>query len=281
MDSRNRFSRKAATRAPGGATPPQKLLMRRMFHQCTQEALPTLPGHSGLWGDLLAGTGGPIYACEMRAARDPETSLRSHWEAIFASKDPAQVSWYQREAGDSLEMIEKLGVSPVAPVIDVGGGESRLVDGLLARDFSDVSVLDISERALSMARKRLGAEKAVTWLHEDLLQWTPPRTFALWHDRAVFHFFTNESDRQRYLEVLNRATAPGSHVIIATFAPEGPDHCSSLPVSRYDPKDLADMLGADFDPLITQHREHLTPRGVIQPFSWLAARKLGVEPGET
>ncbi|MGH2771697.1 MAG: class I SAM-dependent methyltransferase [Actinomycetota bacterium] len=211
----------------------------------------------------------------MRSEQGPETSLRSHWEAIFASRDPKQVSWYQREAGDSLELIEKLGVAPEAPVIDVGGGESRLVDGLLPRGFSDVSVLDISERALSMARERLGPEQAVTWLHEDLLQWRPPRTYALWHDRAVFHFFTKEDHRQRYLEVLKRATAPGGHVIIATFAPEGPDHCSNLPVSRYNPQDLAQMLGADYDPLIMQHREHVTPGGAVQPFSWLAARRRG------
>lgn len=175
-------------------------------------------------------------------------------------------------------LFERGGVASTDSVVDVGGGASVLVDDLLARGFMDLTVLDISASALLLARQRLGASaSAVTWLTEDLLRWTPARTFDAWHDRAVLHFLTDRRDRNQYCSVLESATAPGSLAIIAAFAPDGPDRCSGLPVQRYGVESIRALLGPQWS-LVSDDREvHTTPSGAAQPFTWAAFRRVTVE----
>jgi trans-aconitate methyltransferase len=171
----------------------------------------------------------------------------------------------------SLELIEALRIPRDAAVIDIGGGASEVVDRLVEQGFSDLTVLDVSAAALEELRARLGGP-AVVQLHQDLLDWEPPRRYDLWHDRALFHFLVTEADRLKYLETLEAAIKPGGIVIVATFAPDAPDRCSGLPVTRYSAEQLSDVLGDRFEPLVTRREEHITPRGAIQPFTWLAGR---------
>ncbi len=164
-------------------------------------------------------------------------------------------------------LIEQAGLDPADGIIDAGGGASRLVDHLLDRGFSDVTVLDLAHSALAHARRRLGerAEK-VTWVEADATAWRPQRTYRLWHDRAVFHFLTEVADRDGYLQVLTAALAPCGCAVIATFGPAGPERCSGLPVVRYSPESLQETLGPGFRLVTTMAEEHRTPRGKPQDF---------------
>jgi len=182
------------------------------------------------------------------------------------------VSWFQTEPTLSLELIRLLGVVPNIPVIDVGGGASSLVEHLLEAGFTDVSVLDISETAIEAGRGRLGADARVSWLHEDLSSWRPTRRFGLWHDRAAFHFLVGEDERARYLETLRSGLEHGGALVLATFADDGPEYCSGLPVARYSVDDLVAVLGGGFQVIDTRRQVHTTPAGVMQPFTWVAAR---------
>ena len=210
----------------------------------------------------------------MTASR-PKAALsrREHWEGVYEQKEPDSVSWYEETPAVSLELIGELGVTPDASVIDVGGGASRLVDEIVARGHLDVTVLDVSERALDYGRRRLAERVGVTWLCQDLLSFEPERKYDLWHDRAVFHFLVAAADRERYLEVVRSALLPGGLVIVATFAADGPESCSGLPVARYDPDGLAAVLGEGFETVLTRRHEHKTPSGAVQPFTWVAARR--------
>ena len=172
----------------------------------------------------------------------------------------------------SLELIERLAVPSDAAVLDVGAGASTLVDHLLERGFTDVSVLDISEAALEGGRRRVGAATGVKWLHEDLLSWRPARRYGLWHDRAVFHFLTEAADRDRYLSSLKAGIEPGGGLIMATFAEDGPEYCSGLPVVRYGATELLELVGSGFRLIETRRELHVTPGSVTQPFTWVAAR---------
>jgi hypothetical protein len=193
-----------------------------------------------------------------------------HWDAAYRTRGTEGVSWFQAEPVMSLQMIQALGTEPTTAVIDVGGGASSLVDHLVADGFLDVSVLDLSEIALDEGRARLGDVGAVTWLHQDVLTWGPSRTFALWHDRAVFHFLTDEADQRKYLETLSEALEPGARLVMATFADDGPEYCSGLPVARYSVQGLKAVLGRRFS-LVEQRREiHTTPGGALQPFTWIS-----------
>lgn len=199
----------------------------------------------------------------------------THWDAAYRSRGPHQLSWYQSEATRSLELIRGLGTAPATAVVDIGGGVSGLAGSLVDSGCSDVTVLDVSAVALAAARARLGDDAPVTWLHEDVLTWQPARPYGLWHDRAVFHFLTAASDRSRYLRTLAAALEPGAGVVVGTFAEDGPESCSGLPVARYSPDGLADVLGPVVEPVATSRELHTTPSGSDQPFTWLVARRHG------
>lgn len=185
----------------------------------------------------------------------------------------AALSWYQAEPTLSLELIDALGATSGSAIIDVGGGASVLVDHLLRNGFTDLTVLDLSEAALRTSRQRIGAEAKVGWITADVLRWEPERAYDLWHDRAVLHFLTGE-DVERYRATLRRAVGPEGSAVLATFATDGPERCSGLPVTRYSSRELAMVLGDGFE-VVEQRREvHRTPGGVEQPFTWLAARRL-------
>ena len=206
------------------------------------------------------------------AASGADEERVSHWDGVYSRRGPTEMSWFQATPTVSLELLDVLGVSPKSAVIDVGGGASVLVDHLLERGFEDVSALDVSAAALRSARSRLTSSAPVTWLRADVLSWRPERGFDLWHDRAVFHFLTDAADRLTYLRTMRRALRPGGAVIMGTFAADGPDHCSGLPVARYSPDQLADAIGAEFDIVAVRREVHTTPTGAGQPFSWVAAR---------
>lgn len=195
-----------------------------------------------------------------------------HWDAAYGDRGVTTVSWFQPEPAVSLELLHVLAVDPGAPVIDVGGGASPFVDRLVGEGYGDVSVLDVSEVALDEARRRLGPDAAVSWIHEDVLRWRPARRYGLWHDRALFHFLTADDDRTTYGRVLRSAVTPGGGVIVGTFAEDGPEYCSGLQVTRYSASQLAGVLGASFEVVATRHEVHTTPAGLVQPFTWVAGR---------
>lgn len=197
---------------------------------------------------------------------------RAHWDQAYGSRGVEGVSWFQAEPTMSFELIQLLGVDRRGPVVDVGGGASSLAGLLLDAGFQDVTVLDISEVALEACRTRLGGRRGVTLLRQDILAWRPLHTYALWHDRAVFHFLNDESDRAAYLATLSRALAPGGALVMATFAEDGPDYCSGLPVARYSGEALSQLLGDAFTPLAVRREVHITPAGATQPFTWIAGR---------
>lgn len=199
----------------------------------------------------------------------------AHWDAAYRLGDTTR-SWYQQHADTSLRLVDDLGIDPRAAVIDVGGGASTLADSLLDRGYCDVTVLDVSAEALQTARHRLGPRAGrIHWLAQDLRGWRPDRTWALWHDRAVLHFFVHQTERERYVQALDTATGPGSYAVVAAFAPHGPTHCSGLPVRRYDTADLAGLLGARWQLVTSFRHEHTTPAGGVQPFTWAAFHRAG------
>lgn len=200
---------------------------------------------------------------------------KQHWETVYQDKSPLEVSWYQSRPTLSLELIASCELSPAASVIDVGGGASTLVDHLLEQGYRHLSVLDISAAALEHARRRLGERAGeVEWIEADITEFVPPRTYDLWHDRAVFHFLTEAEDRSRYRDLLERAIAPGGHLIIAAFAPDGPTMCSGLPICRYDAAGLLDEVGPGFK-LVDERREvHVTPADKEQSFAFFHLQRL-------
>jgi SAM-dependent methyltransferase len=201
------------------------------------------------------------------------TDRKAHWEKIYREKGDRDTSWFQPRPETSLALIEATGEPRTAPLIDVGGGTSRLVDRLLDSGRDNLTVLDISGIALEKTRRRLGTRAtAVRWLEADLLEADLPGPWRIWHDRAVFHFLTDEEDRQRYLQQVRRHLAPGGHLVIATFGPEGPQACSGLPVRRYSPDQLAEVLGEGFELEETREELHRTPAGKEQSFVYCRFR---------
>ena len=199
----------------------------------------------------------------------------AHWENVYTTKGEREVSWFQESPAPSLELLDRAGANPASDIIDIGGGASRLVDALIERGFSAVSVLDLSEAALAAAKGRLGERAArVQWFACDVTRWEPPQFFDIWHDRAAFHFLTEASDRAAYLSRLRRAVRPGGHVIIATFAPDGPERCSGLPVRRYDAAGLARTLGDDFALIEARSHQHATPWHSMQQFQFSVFRRV-------
>jgi len=198
---------------------------------------------------------------------------QSHWNRVYTTRAADAVSWYQARPRISLELIAAANLPLDAPIIDVGGGASLLVDHLLAQDRSALNVLDISAGALATARERLGTGAAkVNWIEADVREFDPPQRYALWHDRAVFHFLTDPDGRAAYMATLRRSLNPRGHVVVATFAPDGPARCSGLDVARYDAASLHAQFGADFELLDARRETHITPNGSEQRFTWAHLR---------
>ena len=192
----------------------------------------------------------------------------AHWENVYGTKAPDQVSWFRPHLETSLSLIERAAGSRLASVIDVGGGTSSLVDDLIARGYRNLTVLDISQAALDVAKQRLGpAGESVHWLHADVTQAAfPAHSFDVWHDRAVFHFLTDPAQRLTYVRKVALAVKPGGHVIVSTFGPEGPAKCSGLDVVRYDADSLHDEFGRRFRLVESRTELHHTPMGTTQQF---------------
>ena len=202
-------------------------------------------------------------------------NTKTHWEHIYETKAPTQVSWYQEHARFSLQYIRSTGIQKTDAIIDVGGGASTLVDDLVADGYQQISVLDVSAVALQLARQRLGTHAVeVNWIESDVTQADlPEQAYDLWHDRAVFHFLTQALDRQRYIHTVRQAVRKGGHVIVATFAPDGPDQCSGLDVVRYSPESLHHEFGEGFDMVDSTRETHHTPFGTEQKFIYCYCRK--------
>jgi ubiquinone/menaquinone biosynthesis C-methylase UbiE len=196
------------------------------------------------------------------------TDRHRHWETVYQDKEADAVSWFQPHAASSLRLIENAAPDRNAAIIDVGGGASVLVDDLLDAGYANLTVLDLAESALAASRARLGARAAaVNWIAADITEAVlPEAAYDVWHDRAVFHFLTKDTDRARYVAQVLRAVKPGGHVIVAAFGPGGPLQCSGLDVARYTPDALHAEFGAPFRLLRHQTEIHYTPAGKEQEF---------------
>lgn len=200
---------------------------------------------------------------------------RAHWETVYSTKAPDQVSWFRPHLETSLNLIERAVPDVSASIVDIGGGESTLVDDLLERGYRNVTVLDISATALQLTKKRLGPdrERQVHWLLADIAQpGVLHDSYDVWHDRAVFHFLTQESQRIAYVQNVIAAVKHGGHVIISTFGPEGPTSCSGLSVMRYDAESLHQEFGARFRLVESSKELHETPFGTTQQFLYCYCR---------
>lgn len=216
---------------------------------------------------LTRGTSGPKPSMS-------NAERHAHWETVYQTKGERDVSWFEESPATSLDLVRATGVTADASIIDIGGGASRLVDALLDAGFGGITVLDLSEHALAAAQARLGARNAnVKWIAADVTRWQPSETYDVWHDRAALHFLTDEGDRAAYVERLTGAVRPGGHVIIGTFAPDGPERCSGLPVVRHDAASLGAMLGPSFALMESRNHAHRTPMGTIQRFQFSRFRR--------
>lgn len=195
-------------------------------------------------------------------------SRQDHWEKVYGSKPPDQVSWFRPHLEMSLSLIERAAADRSAAIIDVGGGASTLVDDLLTRAYTNITVLDISRAAIEIARRRLGeAAQSVKWLCGDVTsEEFAEHAYQVWHDRAVFHFLTRAEDRVAYVRNVARAVKPGGHLIVSTFGPEGPAKCSGLEVMRYDADSLHEQFGRRFRLRESCKELHQTPFGTTQEF---------------
>jgi SAM-dependent methyltransferase len=202
---------------------------------------------------------------------------KDHWEKVYTSKATNAVSWFQPHADTSVGLIKATGAALDASIIDVGGGASTLVDDLLALGYTNLTVLDLSAAALAAAHQRLGGKASgVRWIEADITRANlPDREFDIWHDRAVFHFLTSPEERAAYVQAVFRAVKPGGHVIVATFAEDGPNQCSGLPVMRYRPDELHAEFGEAFTLLKHEKEAHHTPSGTVQQFVYCYCRRMG------
>lgn len=208
---------------------------------------------------------------------------REHWNEVYLKKGAEGVSWYQPEPTVSYALIRQAASVRTERIFDIGGGASTLVDTLLRDEYSNVTVLDLSAAALAAAKDRLGAQSnLVRWMEADVLTVElPEHSIDLWHDRAVFHFFTATNERERYIEQVRRSVRPGGHVLVATFAKDGPTRCSGLEVARYAPGALHQEFGRDFRLLSSAREIHVTPAGVTQAFTYCMCRYEPVAEGKS
>jgi len=202
--------------------------------------------------------------------------VREHWNKAYAEKGEAGVSWFEAVPETSLALIRTLDSSPGASMIDIGGGASRLVDALVEAGGLAITVLDLSGEALAKARDRLGERgEAVEWIEADVTTWMPVRQYDIWHDRAAFHFLVEPGKRAAYVARAAEALVPGGNLVIATFAPDGPERCSGLPVMRYDAQGLANVFRDHFEPVDALRHVHQTPWGATQSFQYAVLRRTG------
>jgi SAM-dependent methyltransferase len=203
------------------------------------------------------------------------TSRRDHWDRVYSTKGAEDVSWFRPHLDRSLAFVDAAALDLSAPVIDIGGGASTFVDDLLARGHSDLTVLDLSSAALEAARTRIGSRSSdVTWVCADVTSAPlPVDHFQFWHDRAVFHFLTDERDRRLYVDSVRRSVRRGGHIVIATFGPHGPEKCSNLDVVRFTPASLHAEFGSDFNKVADAIESHKTPWGTEQEFVYCYCRR--------
>lgn len=195
-----------------------------------------------------------------------------HWEDVYTNKDLNKVSWVQDKPNTSLELIAQINLEKSAKIIDIAGGNSNLVDYLLAEGYKDVSVLDISNEALEVSKKRLGNQaKNVEWIVTDILQFESEKKYDLWHDRAGFHFLTQEKDIKTYKNILEK-TKP-RFLIIGTFSEKGPNKCSGLPIQQYSTQELAECFSDSYQLLESKNVNHTTPTGNVQNFSFCSFKR--------
>lgn len=214
--------------------------------------------------------GGRAGKGQARMTRD------THWNQVYTARREREVSWFEPLPAVSLQMLDAAGMTRHSCVVDIGGGESHLVDALLARGLTCLAVLDVSGVALARARERLGEKASVPlWIEADVTTGWTLKPMDLWHDRAVFHFLTDPADRERYRERLLATLKPGGSAIIATFAPDGPEKCSGLPVQRYSPEELRSVMGEAFELVEARPHVHLTPWGAAQSFQYSRLRRVG------
>ena len=203
------------------------------------------------------------------------STRQKHWEDIYATRAPESLSWYRSSADVSLAMIKACALGRDTAIIDIGGGTSVLAEQLLELGFCQVTVLDIAQSALAIDKARLGCRaQQVDWIAADVLSWTPPLIYGLWHDRAAFHFLVDAQERSAYRTVLERGLAPGGWLIMAAFAEDGPERCSGLPVRRWSPSALTAEMGSGFDLVESRHEAHRTPAGAPQNFMWCRFQRI-------
>jgi SAM-dependent methyltransferase len=208
-------------------------------------------------------------------------NTQDHWNAIYGTKGERDVSWFEAIPAVSLQMIEAAGLGPETCVVDIGAGQSRLVDALVARGVDCLAVLDVSAKALQQAQARMGnAAPTVTWIEADVTGTWSLKPMDIWHDRAVFHFLTTPGQRAGYLARLRETLKPMGSAIIATFAPDGPERCSGLPVVRYSPETLSAELGEGFTLVEAARHVHVTPWGTEQPFQYSRFVRVPVEASQ-
>jgi 2-polyprenyl-3-methyl-5-hydroxy-6-metoxy-1,4-benzoquinol methylase len=199
---------------------------------------------------------------------------KEHWENVYTTKALQDVSWYQPLPGESLAFMEELQIPPHAAIIDIGGGDSLLADHLLDRGYTDITVLDISAAAIERAKKRLGNNAtAVKWIVTDITAFKPERRYDFWHDRAAFHFLTREEEVNQYLAIAGKAINPGGKIVIGTFAENGPEKCSGLPVKQYSESALTTLIKKWFEKIRCVQTDHLTPFNTIQHFIFCSFKK--------
>ena len=199
---------------------------------------------------------------------------KEHWDNIYRTKKLTEVSWYQPVPETSLTFIKDLQLPKSASIIDIGAGDSFLVDFLVAEGYENISVLDISSESINRAKKRLGERAAkVKWIHVDVLEFNPEAEYDLWHDRAAFHFFTNDEEIEKYVETLQAATKPASHFILGTFSDKGPSKCSGIDIKQYSTAELIGLFSSDFDVVSCSNVNHETPTGATQNFNFCSFRR--------
>jgi SAM-dependent methyltransferase len=201
---------------------------------------------------------------------------RVHWEGVYTRKGEAEVSWFEDAPAVSMALLALTGAAADAAIIDIGGGASRLVDALLDSGHHDLTVLDLSAAALAASRARIGARAdSVAWIAADATAWRPERSYDIWHDRAAFHFLTDAERQRAYVDVLRLGLRVGGHAIFGTFAPEGPETCSGLPVARHSAATITARLGEGFTRIDERRHDHRTPWGSVQKFQFSTFRRDG------